>query len=386
MKYLTALLGVSLSLGVNQAYAIDINSCDELKDIPDGSSETYVLQQKIDCIGVTLFPIQNFHGTFSGNNHTISNLSISAFEFFPDASGIGLFGTASDAKFENLILDKVSFQDNTYASPTPKYIGLLLGHGINVLISNVQVINSSISKGDGATRRFAVGGVVGSLNKSQDSAGFYNVQADVDISVLDGANYVGGLGGEMQETTITDSRVSGSVSGGIPDSGSGVGGAFGYLQDVTLQSSSSKAKVEGLGGYVGGLIGQINPGKSVIENCYAQGAVSNLTPAISEPSPTGGLIGGIFDSNQISNCYSTGKVTAIDTRSNIGGLVGRASTSLPPSTNSFWDLQTSGQATSAVGEGKTEEQMKNINTYIDAGWDFTNIWSMTPGAYPSLRN
>ena len=48
-------------------------------------------------------------------------------------------------------------------------------------------------------------------------------------------------------------------------------------------------------------------------------------------------------------------------------------------TNSFWDTQTSGQATSAGGTGLTTAQMMTQSTYTGAGWDFTNTWFMIDG-------
>ena len=59
--------------------------------------------------------------------------------------------------------------------------------------------------------------------------------------------------------------------------------------------------------------------------------------------------------------------------------------------NSFWDVNFSGRTTSAGGTGKTTAQMQDINTFLNAGWDFTgetlngmqNIWTMIQ--YPQLN-
>ncbi len=62
--------------------------------------------------------------------------------------------------------------------------------------------------------------------------------------------------------------------------------------------------------------------------------------------------------------------------STIGGLVGyNWNASI---TNSFWDIETSGQITSAGGIGKTTEEMKTNSTFLDAGWDL-QIWKMGDG-------
>jgi len=83
----------------------------------------------------------------------------------------------------------------------------------------------------------------------------------------------------------------------------------------------------------------------------------------------------------ISNCYSTG--SASGTGDSLGGLVGY---NYGPISRSFWDVITSGWTTSAGGIGKTTAEMKTINTFTEAGWDFLEIWLINEGAtYPVLR-
>ncbi len=69
----------------------------------------------------------------------------------------------------------------------------------------------------------------------------------------------------------------------------------------------------------------------------------------------------------MSNSYSTGRVTGNSTLS-VGGLVGQNYDSEAVVNNSFWDTQTSGQATSEGGNtGKTTAEMKSIATFSSAG-------------------
>ncbi|MGB6872666.1 MAG: hypothetical protein WBE46_00750, partial [Dehalococcoidia bacterium] len=49
-------------------------------------------------------------------------------------------------------------------------------------------------------------------------------------------------------------------------------------------------------------------------------------------------------------------------------------------TNSFWDTQTSGQATSDGGTGKNTTEMKNIATFSGAGWSIIEVTN------PETRN
>ena len=55
-------------------------------------------------------------------------------------------------------------------------------------------------------------------------------------------------------------------------------------------------------------------------------------------------------------------------------------------TGCFWDTQTSGQATSAGGTGKTTAEMQTASTFLPAGWDLVNIWGIEENqTYPYLR-
>jgi hypothetical protein len=35
--------------------------------------------------------------------------------------------------------------------------------------------------------------------------------------------------------------------------------------------------------------------------------------------------------------------------------------------------------------GKTTAQMKDINTFLNASWDFVEVWQISLGQYPSFR-
>jgi hypothetical protein len=95
--------------------------------------------------------------------------------------------------------------------------------------------------------------------------------------------------------------------------------------------------------------------------------------AVSGAGPLGGLIGKV-DSGTVAgaltltNSYSMGAVTA--SSGTAGGLVGsvEAGSAITP-TALFWDTETSGQATSAEGTGKTTAQMIMRSTFADASWD-----------------
>jgi hypothetical protein len=100
----------------------------------------------------------------------------------------------------------------------------------------------------------------------------------------------------------------------------------------------------------------------------------------------------------IASSYSTGTVSG---ESSVGGLVGTNheywdwddSSSACIVTQCFWDVETSGQATSDGGTGKTTTEMQTARTFLDAGWDFVDetangtedIWWILEGQdYPRL--
>ncbi len=55
-------------------------------------------------------------------------------------------------------------------------------------------------------------------------------------------------------------------------------------------------------------------------------------------------------------------------------------------TNSFWNVETTGQSTSSGGgTGLTTAQINNPTTFINAGWD-TSVWNLTAGSAPTLKS
>ncbi len=148
------------------------------------------------------------------------------------------------------------------------------------------------------------------------------------------------------------------VSGFIEGNRSYVGGLTGYnFGEVHSSCSMGTVKnvISALGHYTGGLIGR-NYDQAIVSNSYSNSVVDGR-------NHVGGLIGGNGYST-VSNCYSTG--AASGTGDDVGGLVGSVLFSI---VNSFWDTETSGWDTSASGIGKTTEEMQDIETYLDAGWD-----------------
>jgi len=190
----------------------------------------------------------------------------------------------------------------------------------------------------------------------------------VDVNIA-GYAYVGGLVG-LSAATIMNCYSTGTVTGTAAWDGGLVA-----LDNGTVTDCYSAAHVSG-GVWVGGLVGGTYQG---IDNSYALGSVNGVG--------AGGLVGKVLLTISITNCYSVAVVTG---GFDDGGLVGDTSGSGGVTvSNSFWNVQTSGQSVSAGGgTGDSTDAMKMQSTYTDAGWDFTNVWTIDPGVnrgYPSLQ-
>jgi hypothetical protein len=190
----------------------------------------------------------------------------------------------------------------------------------------------------------------------------------VDVNIT-GSSIVGGLVGQ-NSGDVTHCYGTGAVSGR-----GAVGGLVGYNHYATVTQCYSAGAVSGQYD-VGGLVGD-NAGSLV--RCYSTGLVSGNRHV-------GGLVGS--NTGALTHCYSTGAVSGF---TYVGGFVGRNWQGTV--TGCFWDTQTSGQATSAGGTGKTTSEMQTAATFLDAGWDFVgemengtqNIWAICEGLdYPKL--
>jgi hypothetical protein len=193
----------------------------------------------------------------------------------------------------------------------------------------------------------------------------------VDASISGSGNRAGVLVGSEYRATMYRCRTSGAVSGNAS-----VGGLVGAEYEGHVSQGCSAGTVRG-SSFVGGFAGECS---GQISQCYSTGAVAG-------DWRVAGLVADIWAGGAVSQCYSIGLVTG---NSEAGGLVGRGSTH---AVASFWDTQTSGQATSDGGTGKTTADMQIASTFTDAGWDFVgetvngtdDIWWIDEGKdYPHL--
>jgi len=407
-----------------------ISTPEELKSIghnPRLMRCHFILAENLDLKDHSLHPIGNsvypYTGVFDGDGYTISNLTIQG----------GLFGWVAgcDSEIRNCQL----------VDPNVEWAGGALVDWLE----NGSIINCHI-RGANISGAGNVGGLVGYCQEGRV------INCIVEDSTVSGYNSVGGLVGSHQRGTISDCLVhsvhisADSTVGGLAGEGHGtiircsvwntevlaespllgrvgglvayggataasiqdcqvnggvvrgtleVGGLVGWMTRGIIAGCRTSTRVEASGGdgknalglLAGGLAGS-NGG--TMEDCYSASSVSQGSVALGMDwlltSGAGGLVG--YNSGTIDRSYSTGSVTG--TKS-VGGLIGVNSEGSV--THSFWDIQTSGQTTSAGGTAKTTAEMQRISTFLEAGWDFVeetangteDIWWILEGQdYPRL--
>ena len=227
-----------------------------------------VLTTNIDLTGEAWTPIGSesnpYTGTFDGQNHTISGMTIENAESYS-----GLFGNVTGT------------------------------------VRDFTVTGSITITGSEAVSK--VGGAVGSLGTNSAGGTVSGVTSGVNITVSAGNDHIGGVVGSMPENsspTVESCLYMGNITVTV-EAGS-VAGVVGYIRTGTIQNCANQGGISintGGNGSVGGILGYCNNGKIYIRNCYNSGSIA------AEGTANVGAIVGQNKSTQatVSNCcYLTG--------------------------------------------------------------------------------
>ncbi len=215
-----------------------------------------------------------------------------------------------------------------------------------------------------------------------------SVNSDASAGGLAGTNYgnivnsyaTGNVNGGTNAGGLVDANLGGCIAcsyatGDVMGAVAAAGLVWGNWGEITM--SYAEGNVDGFG-YIGGLVG-INTIFNTITNSYATGSATGS-------HHTGGFVGhndgGITDSYSIGNVTPTG----LPFWTSFGGFAGGFDNIFGGyCSSSFWNTQTSGQGSSACGDGRTTAQMKTESTFTSTGWDFTTIWDIQENVtYPYL--
>ena len=205
---------------------------------------------------------------------------------------------------------------------------------------------------------------------------------------------VGGLIGESGNyTQIVRASTTGNISllNDVEGRRATIGGLVGFSEDATWiwYSYSSIDIYADFGGSstIGGLIGASDgPPNPALVDTYFNGSII----CERQNSYIGGLIGSGFGPNLFSSYVTSSKPF-----SHGAGIA--ASMGIGILEKLFWDIEATGTVIGIESgnsgyeddiKGLTTLEMKDYDTYKDAGWDFVDIWSIDPeinNGYPYLR-
>ena len=304
----------------------------------------YTVINSLGAAGSTTgMDLQGIEGKLGGHYALGSNIDATATDTWNSNGGatpvyegfipIGSSATPFTGTFEGL---GHTISDLTIDRATTSDVGLIGTSGKAAVIRDVGLIGASVS---GASY---VGGLVG-----QSGGAVSNSYATGSVA---GASTVGGLLGQS-DGAVSNSYATDSVAG----SGNGVGGLVGQ-SNGTVSNSYATGGTVGSNLEVGGLLGK-NLG--AVSNSYATGNVSGV-------GDVGGLVGyNVGAGSAIDTSYAKGGVSGSGT-TYVGGLVGHSTGTI---IDSYWDVTTSGQSSSAGGTGLTAAQMQTAANFV--GFNFT---------------
>ena len=297
-----------------------IETADDLNNVRNDLEASYYMIADVDLKDVEFEPIGTnndpFTGNFYGNNHKISNLTITATDESPQYGYYGLFayldGLVCDLELENaqIILD---FKDSYLYGTKTTYAGLLAASALdNSIVSNIT-ISGSIKNS-----------VISSIIKENQY-------------------YVGLLFGMAFGISYTNVLVDGDIVIDAQSKDANIGGLIGYVgtndNDVIPLIKESRANVNiriNVAGYknsfyimVGGLVGYTK--NLMISNSYANINISlemKIKQTYTSYLRVGGLIGQCGDNYRcdvdIISSFAVGLINMnnVTCRGYVGSLIG----------------------------------------------------------------
>ena len=321
---------------------------------------TVELGNDIDMSGYTWMPIgidgnHYFSGTFEGNGHTVSNLTITK-----DTTGyFGLFGI-TDATIQNVNL--TGGLTNTISDANGSYVGAVAGYIIGGAIRNCNTSEFTIkSSSDDLTLGQAVGGIVGVAENTQVA----NCLSGTDITLNFSSFYIGGVAGAAVGSQVVNCSYTGTLTimgSGYADCGGIVGNSQQGSEisqcvnqgtiDLTGRTSSTNAKV-------GGIVGSQDYDAGKIDSCTNEGIVTGNASSM-------GGIAGYAAGGSIESCLNKGNVESTD-GSYVGGIAGSSSAPIQTCVSAGALTKTGGNSDPilAAGSGTCTDNYYDNNVFKD---------------------
>ena len=352
-------------------------------------SDNVVVEKDIDMANAEWTPVANFAGTFDGQGHTISNMTIKS-----EGSYLGFVATNAGT-IKNLTFDNVAFPMDAVVNCAGLFAGgnTSVIENCHILSTNWSVSASSVADENIGNLKFAVGFIAGSNNGASASAiasiTGCTVSAASEFSVngnngRGAAGAIVGMNGKTgagaNQMLYNCSTAAGSkMTVSVVTADSEIGGLVGWMGSGNIYSCVTRTQINVLSAaHVGGFVGHVqSPAAQTIVGSYSTSEM-NLVQA--GTCQTGGFIGRTFNSKAtITGCYSTATVNYTDatagSANNTGELIGNISGGNSPIfTSSFtWmegELNAQGNSAGALTETNLaskedlQSKLSEMNTAI----------------------
>ena len=354
------------------------------------------------AVGSVAAPLR---ATYDGGGHAIRGLVVDA------GDPQGLFASTDGATIRNLVLigPRVTSIDNA--------AGALVGTLNDSTIASVTVQGAQVSSGGGVGAGGLVGAIGSGTSTISDVATSGTVTATGYAPTAPAAP-LGAAGGVLGSVCggITLARASSSAAvtaSGTAGAAGGLVGSTGYCflsrrghartpvarvpyipTTITDAHATGAVRSTGYAGGFGGLLGSLSITRSsatgTVTGATAGGFAGHLaTGTVRDVYATGAvtatdLAGGLAAEQsqlELANAYASGATSGAN---GAGGLIQRTAVAagsvlVESVTASFWDTQSTGQATSLFGVGKTTAEMRDSGTFSAAGWTIASGWSAASG-------
>ncbi|MCB0310958.1 MAG: hypothetical protein KDD42_06975, partial [Bdellovibrionales bacterium] len=236
-----------------------------------------------------------------------------------------------------------------------------------------------------------VGGVAGSTQLGRVTLRDARVLNSSIVGSSEYSMWIGGMIGSSDNFEITQAVFSGSVSGaeyvgGIIGSGSIPVANTGVIaRSVSLGSITASVKRGG------GIAGSLSDSQRLNQNILVKDSYSRAT--VAGANEIAGLVG-YHRVGRIEHSYFNGEVQSDGNL--VAGIVNRGDGSLLVLGSFFNQTINGSQSGDDYNQGRSDEQLREIQTFIDAGWDIRTVkfgelpetdstWLHEAGQYPMLR-
>ena len=323
--------------------------------------KTIQLDADIDMAGVAWLPIgggttedadtsetwQNYYfaGTFDGQNHVISNLTVALTKEDSRMSNrVGLFGFVNGGTVKDLVIENVDLTGGWYVAP-------VAGRGVGATFSGITVR--------------------GTVN-------------------VDAIGYASGLVANAYTGNVRNCVVNGTldISGEDGDTGGIAGGGYANISDCVVVGVGDSV-ISG-GEFTGGIKGYSGEGNVKVESC----SVSNVT-VVATSCGAGGVFGCLQYGNRVIDCnvYDVTVVGNKPINSGVIGLIAGSSLGTESSPSFIYGCSVSnstatvdGMQTFSLCGDKNWDDESNGNGYVYFNSDKTstvnnNTVALTNGTY-----